>query len=48
MKMQAQKAKHKDLKFEVEFLSILDSQESSNFPYICCDEQRIMQVLINL
>lgn len=51
MNMQSQKAKDKNIKFGVKFKGILTSDDSlmKGFsPNICCDEHRIMQVLLGL
>jgi signal transduction histidine kinase len=50
MSIQRQKAINKDLEFNVEFINI--GEDGGGFenesPMICCDEHRIMQVLLGL
>ena len=41
-----QKAKDKNLGFEAEFLNVATELEEN--PMICCDEHRIMQVLLGI
>ena len=48
MSMQRQKANDKDLEFHAEFLNIGTEEEGLESPMICCDEHRIMQVLLGI
>ena len=48
MCIQRQKANDKNLEFKAEFLNIGTEEEGQESSMICCDEHRIMQVLLGL
>ena len=48
MCIQRQKANDKGLDFSVDFVGIGTENEGMESPIICCDEHRIMQVLLGL
>ena len=48
MSIQRQKAKDKNLEFDAAFINIGNEEEGQESPMICCDEHRIMQVLLGL
>lgn len=48
MCIQQQKALEKNIEFNVKFVNIKENDLELHSPIICCDEHRVMQVLLGL